>query len=52
MTFIQKKKKDIKEIHSLSIPITLFQKLKVDDPIALYRELMTSDSRKREMEQN
>lgn len=52
---MQKKKKYIKEIHSLPTPITLFQKSKVDDPIALYCELMmlmTSDSPQIEMEQN
>lgn len=49
---LYRKRKNIKEIHSLSISITLFQKPKVDDPIALYCELMTSDSRKIEMEQN
>lgn len=32
---LYREKKDIKEIHSLSTSITLFQKPKVDDPIAL-----------------
>lgn len=50
MIFIQKKKKDIKEIYLLFIFIILFQKFKVDDLIVLYRELMIFDSRKREME--
>lgn len=46
------KEKNIKEIHSLSIPITLLQKPKADDPIALHCQLMTSDSHKIETEQN
>ena len=34
------------------MPITLFHKPEVDDPIALHCQLMTSDNHKIEMEQN